>query len=604
MRECYEKFGDSIVAGEFGIGNHSTVIGQDVSETLVGGVDNTTIIAGAGDDIVHSDVEFGDNLLKNGSFEDNGLGNRGWALFNHIPGWSRWGEPPIEVQSGKVAGGASDGDSLIELDSNGNGGIYQFVRGLDEGEEIRLSFDFAGRVGVAAESNTIEVWWSGVLVDTITAEGARDGAPDWENKTYVVEGSGSGRDWIAFKAVGTSDSMGGLIDAASVQKLVEAETGGNDMLAGEEGDDELHAGAGRDWLEGGEGADMLDGGADSDTAYYANSSEGVHVDLEQGAGQNGDAEGDTYKSIENAHGSDHDDILIGDDQTNRLIGRDGEDYLSGGGGKDFLLGGSGADVIDGGEGDHDTAEYDWSSAGVTVNLTTGEGTGGFAEGDRLINVEHIYGSRFDDTLTGDENTNRLVGFEGDDVLDGRGGKDVLIGGAGADTLIGGEGNVDVADYQTSAEAVNVDLANGGTTGDAAGDTYIGVEVVYGSALGDTITGDAANNRLVGNDGNDVLNGGEGNDYLLGGLGDDEMTGGAGRDVYLFEGVLGHDTVTDFEAGSGIDDRIWFRGMGVDDMSDLNINDVGDDTVIDVTGFGSLTLTGISSSDLVLDDFIF
>src|SRR5262249_57705343 len=107
--------------------------------------------------------------------------------------------------------------------------------------------------------------------------------------------------------------------------------------------------------------------------------------------------------------------------------------------------------LDGGAG-NDTASYDTSSTAVTVNLATGTGSGGDAQGDTLTNIENLIGSTFNDTLIGDQNAN------------------VLIGGAGADTLIGGGGS-DTASYIDSTAGVTVNLATGtGTGGPAPGRT--------------------------------------------------------------------------------------------------------------------------------------
>ena len=64
----------------------------------------------------------------------------------------------------------------------------------------------------------------------------------------------------------------------------------------------------------------------------------------------GDAEADTYTSIENVVGSGLDDVLTGN------------------GGANVLEGGLGADTIDGGAGS-DTASYSRSGSAVSVNLT-------------------------------------------------------------------------------------------------------------------------------------------------------------------------------------------------------------------------------------------
>lgn len=128
-------------------------------------------------------------------------------------------------------------------------------------------------------------------------------------------------------------------------------------------------------------------------------------------------------------------------------------------------------------GERDVAEYDWSTEGVIVDLSTGVGSGGFAEGDTLVDIEdtlvdieYVYGSYYDDILTGDENVNRLVGDKGDDILNGGGGNDILLGGEGADQLNGGEGNRDAVEYGSAQSGVVVDLVNGGSGGEADGDT--------------------------------------------------------------------------------------------------------------------------------------
>ena len=55
---------------------------------------------------------------------------------------------------------------------------------------------------------------------------------------------------------------------------------------------------------------------------------------------------------------------------------------------DTLSGGANNDLIDGGAG-IDTADYSASSAGVSVNLATGSGTGGDAAGDTPVSYTHL-----------------------------------------------------------------------------------------------------------------------------------------------------------------------------------------------------------------------
>ena len=159
-----------------------------------------------------------------------------------------------------------------------------------------------------------------------------------------------------------------------------------------------------------------------------------------------------------------------------LTGLDGNDSLNGGGGADTLIGGAGID----------TATCAASAAGVDVNLMTGVGHGGDAEGDILAGIENLIGSSFNDMLNGDD---------GDNALTGLGGADVLIGGAGIDT----------ASYAASAAGVDVSLVTGlGHGGDAEGDILAGIENLTGSAFDDTLAGDAGNNVLIGGAGIDTV----------------------------------------------------------------------------------------------------
>ncbi|MGK9234864.1 S8 family serine peptidase [Inquilinus limosus] len=148
-------------------------------------------------------------------------------------------------------------------------------------------------------------------------------------------------------------------------------------------------------------------------------------------------------SIENAFGGDLDDRLVGSAAANQLhggrggdtlIGRAGDDALHGDNGNDVLRGGAGADTLHGGAG-IDLASYFDSAAGVSVNLATGAARGGDAQGDLLVSIENVSGSRFNDTLVGGDGANTLFGRDGDDVLNGGGGRDSLRGEAGADRFV-------------------------------------------------------------------------------------------------------------------------------------------------------------------------
>ncbi len=216
-------------------------------------------------------------------------------------------------------------------------------------------------------------------------------------------------------------------------------------------------------LTGGVGADVLIGGSGSDTAIYDASTAAIRADLRAGVGTGGDAQGDTYSSIENAIGSAYDDLFIGTTGANRFEGGDGADYLSGREGADTLIGGNGSD----------TASYRASAAGVTVNLTAGTASGGDAAGDVLSAIENLTGSAYADTLIGDSLANRLAGGEGKDVLTGNAGADTFV----FDTAVNSS-NVDtVSDFKVGTDVIELSqsiytaLQSGPKTGSLAASSF-------------------------------------------------------------------------------------------------------------------------------------
>jgi hypothetical protein len=100
--------------------------------------------------------------------------------------------------------------------------------------------------------------------------------------------------------------------------------------------------------------------------------------------------------------------INGTNSGDSLYGTAAADVINGLNGNDTLKGFGGADRLDGGAG-IDTVFYGDSTAGVGINLATGRGVGGSAEGDTLISIENVFGSNFNDTLTGTSGANQLHG---------------------------------------------------------------------------------------------------------------------------------------------------------------------------------------------------
>jgi len=263
---------------------------------------------------------------------------------------------------------------------------------------------------------------------------------------------------------GSSSGADGIDTLLSIENV----TGGafNDTLTGNGSANVLSGLDGNDLLNGGAGADTIDGGNGTDTASYANAASAVTVTLTATGGSSSGADGtDTLVSIENVVGSASNDTLTGNGFANVLDGGAGVDTIQGGGGDDVLIGGDGADNLDGGIGVN-TADYSGSSAGVTVNLNSGRGSGGAAQGDSLANIQNITGSNFLDKLTGNGSANLLSGGGGNDQITGGGGADTLYGGTGADSFLFAAS----ADIGTTASHDAIwDFEAGGTTAATAVD---------------------------------------------------------------------------------------------------------------------------------------
>ena len=210
----------------------------------------------------------------------------------------------------------------------------------------------------------------------------------------------------------------------------------------------------------------------------------------------------------------------GDIGDNLLVGLAGNDRISGDDGNDRIIGGKGADAIYGGAG-IDWAEYSGSSAGVTVNLLTGIGTRGDAEGDRLTAIENLRGSKHSDTLTGDAGANDIA--PGLSALPGDAESfDRVDGGAGQDGLF--------IDYSSD------DIGTGMDGGYFLGSTNAGFFLRRTSDNLNDLDAVTFTNieqlNVIGTIKNDIIYGGSGDDYILAGAGNDTIYGGRGSNTIL------------------------------------------------------------------------
>ncbi len=267
------------------------------------------------------------------------------------------------------------------------------------------------------------------------------------------------------------------------------------------------------------------------------------------------------------------------------------------------------------------------SHGTTFDLTDAANYEGGVTG-----IENLFGSALSDTLTGDDQDNRIDGNGGLDSLNGGGGNDVLISlggevdggdhalnadtGQSGDTLVLGSPQL-TEDQQNALESVdltvrdislqdkflpnvasvveglgagvrwlNVDLRERGEgVALSVGTVWArNIETVYGNDWNNRIDGDDAGNRFIDGLGADRLYGHGGNDTLVSvaDVHHDVFYGGAGQDVFSIQNRSAVNTDPDdpripVELESGYDH---FYGEAGDDFflvergGDLNLYDGG------------------------------
>lgn len=246
---------------------------------------------------------------------------------------------------------------------------------------------------------------------------------------------------------------------------------------------------------------------------YFNSPEAVFVDLQEGVGYGGAAQGDTYSAdVQRVWGSQFHDILIGDTETNRLVGDQGNDVFHLGGGDSFnrVWGGDGNDTLY--AADNATAVFlagrgvdAINGSDMTERMvfnfnadTTGHGLGGYT----LDGVRSVIGGSGNDSFVFDASrpfnaNNRVDGGDGDDYFSTYQGVDTIIGGEGDDSyrtgtgadvvrLAEGDGDDLWYDYVAGEDTIELDAAS--YTYNTATDT---IHFAGGSLqlLGDTLDTD-------------------------------------------------------------------------------------------------------------------
>ncbi|WP_395674866.1 beta strand repeat-containing protein [Inquilinus sp.] len=320
----------------------------DSFESAMGGAGSDTLIGSAGDNSL--DGSSGDDVVRGGAGRDTltgGQGNdllRGGAGADFLSSASSSGDSGIDtvtysdstggvtvsLAAGTGSGADAEGDVLdVFTIENLNGSAFgdglegstiaNVLRGLAGNDEISGGGGDDTLVGGTGADHL----FGGAGIDTAAYDDSSAGVV-----ASLAAGSGSGN-------AAQGDTFSGVENLTGSQ--------GADRLTGDGGANVLRGVGGNDILAGGFGADVLDGGAGADLVTFFGATQAVDVNLTLGRGAGGDAQGDTYASIENANGGKGGDFLIGGAGANVLNGFEGNDVLDGRAGRDMLGGGIGAD---------------------------------------------------------------------------------------------------------------------------------------------------------------------------------------------------------------------------------------------------------------------
>ena len=322
------------------------------------------------------------------------------------------------------------------------------------------------------------------------------------NGNNVMNG-GSGNDTVSYAYATAGVSLKLTISGpqatggSGIDTLINIEN-----LVGSLHDDWLRGDGMQNILEGGDGSDSLNGEGGADTMIGGDGTDYYYVD---------DA-GDVVTETNSAMATGGNDLVYSyvysytlTDNVERLrVLTNGSSFATGNALDNTIYAGNGNNVMNGASG-NDTVSYAYATSAVNVSLAIGnaQATGGSGI-DTLQSIENLAGSKYHDSLIGNDAANQLEGGNGNDTLSGGLGNDTLSGGSGSDTirfdtLLDALSNVDaITDYNVVADTIELENAIFGslsTVGVLAAGSFVAGAGVSAADADDFLLYDSASGAL-------------------------------------------------------------------------------------------------------------
>ncbi|MCB5184269.1 DUF642 domain-containing protein [Methylobacillus gramineus] len=159
------------------------------------------------------------NIVQNGSFEADNIGNASWTFLNSVTGWHS--SSVFEIQKGATQGGyngfnteAYDGIQYLELNSTSLTSVWQNLT-TTAGSSYTLSFAFSGRPDTPnGLKSTFEVYWG----DTKLINSSAKAKSDWVEYTFedlVATGTNTQLKFVSLGPT-AAPSYGSYLDGVTV----------------------------------------------------------------------------------------------------------------------------------------------------------------------------------------------------------------------------------------------------------------------------------------------------------------------------------------------------------------------------------------------------